>query len=108
MASMSGTAPASLNLSLPIAGMTCASCAGRVERALRKVPGVEEVFVNLATEQARLRGTASLPMLAEAVRAAGYELEESSRDIGVSGMTCASCANRVKRALEKVPGVLEA
>ncbi|RKK06064.1 heavy metal translocating P-type ATPase [Pseudoroseomonas wenyumeiae] len=88
--------------------MTCASCAGRVERALRKVPGVEEVSVNLATEQARLSGTAPLPALAEAVRAAGYEVQEESRDIGVSGMTCASCANRVKRALEKVPGVLEA
>lgn len=108
MMSMSGTAPAFPSLSLPIAGMTCASCAGRVERALRKVPGVEEVSVNLATEQAMLRGTAPLPDLAEAVRAAGYVLEESSRDIGVSGMTCASCANRVKRALEKVPGVLEA
>jgi Cu+-exporting ATPase len=108
MNGMSGTAPLLPSLSLPIGGMTCASCAGRVERALRKVPGVEEVSVNLATEQARLRGTAPLPALAEAVRAAGYELQEGSRDIGVSGMTCASCANRVKRALEKVPGVLEA
>ena len=107
MSGMSETAPLSSNLSLPIAGMTCASCAGRVERALRKVPGVEEVAVNLATEEARLRGTAPLPALAEAVRAAGYELQERSRDIGVSGMTCASCANRVKRALERVPGVLE-
>jgi Cu+-exporting ATPase len=105
---MSAIAPASPSLSLPIAGMTCASCAGRVERALRKVPGVEEVSVNLATEQASLRGIAPLPVLAEAVRAAGYRLEEASRDIGISGMTCASCANRVKRALEKVPGVLEA
>lgn len=108
MDSMSETAALSPSLSLPIAGMTCASCAGRVERALRKVPGVEEVSVNLATEQARLRGSAPLPALAEAVRAAGYELQEGSRDIGISGMTCASCASRVKRALEKVPGVLEA
>ncbi|MBO1075836.1 heavy metal translocating P-type ATPase [Roseomonas marmotae] len=96
------------DITLPVTGMTCASCAGRVERALRKVPGVEEVSVNLATEQASLRGSAPLPALAEAVRAAGYDLREVTRDIGVTGMTCASCASRVKRALEKVPGVLEA
>jgi Cu+-exporting ATPase len=105
MVDMSETKPALPTLSLPISGMTCASCAGRVERALRKVPGVEAVSVNLASEQAELRGTAPLPALAEAVRAAGYKLEQGSRDIGVSGMTCASCAGRVKRALEKVPGV---
>jgi Cu+-exporting ATPase len=108
MGTMPDTVAASSSLSLPIAGMTCASCAGRVERALRKVPGVEDVAVNLATERASLRGTAALSALAEAVRAAGYTLEEGARDIGISGMTCASCASRVKRALEKVPGVLEA
>lgn len=47
--------PASTTYDLPIAGMTCASCAGRVERALRKVTGAEQVSVNLATEQARIR-----------------------------------------------------
>jgi Cu+-exporting ATPase len=87
--------------------MTCASCAGRVERALRKVPGVEEVTVNLATEQASLRGIAALPALAEAVQAAGYELAETTRDVSISGMTCASCAGRVTRALLAVPGVFD-
>nr|WP_314876496.1 heavy metal translocating P-type ATPase [uncultured Pseudomonas sp.] len=59
---------------LPISGMTCASCAGRVERALRKVPGATHVSVNLATETARVEAPAqTLPALVEAVRQAGYE-----------------------------------
>ena len=49
---------------LPIDGMTCASCAGRVEKSLAKVPGVRSVSVNLATEQARVEASAeSLPAL---------------------------------------------
>ena len=107
MGRMPDTALPSQALTLPITGMTCASCAGRVERALRKVPGVQDVSVNLAAEQATLHGSVPFPALAEAVEAAGYGVAETVRDIGVSGMTCASCAGRVQRALEKVPGVLE-
>lgn len=65
---------ASTVFDLPISGMTCASCAGRVERALRKVPGAAQVSVNLATETARVEAPAqALPALVEAVRQAGYE-----------------------------------
>ncbi|WP_270938787.1 heavy metal translocating P-type ATPase, partial [Falsiroseomonas oryzae] len=94
------------HLSLPVEGMTCASCAGRVERALRKVPGVAEAHVNLAAERAEVDGTAPPAELAAAIRAAGYAVPEAERTIGVEGMTCASCAGRVERALAKVPGVL--
>ena len=45
------------SLDLGIGGMTCASCVGRVERALRKVPGVQDATVNLATESARITYT---------------------------------------------------
>jgi Cu+-exporting ATPase len=93
-------------LSLPVEGMTCASCAGRVERALRKVPGVTDAHVNLAAERAEVLGTAAPVALAEAIRAAGYAVPEAERTIGIEGMTCASCAGRVERALAKVPGVL--
>ncbi|MBC9207187.1 heavy metal translocating P-type ATPase [Roseomonas aerophila] len=105
---MPDTATLAPSLSLPISGMTCASCAGRVERALRKVPGVEDVSVNLAAEQAQLRGTAPLAALSAAIEGAGYSVEETTRDIGVTGMTCASCSARVQRALERVPGVISA
>jgi Cu+-exporting ATPase len=68
------TPPSTLNLS--IGGMTCASCVGRVERALKKVPGVQEATVNLATESAHITYAAAEslePRLRRAVRDAGYE-----------------------------------
>ena len=91
---------------LPIDGMTCASCAGRVEKALAKVPGVESVSVNLATEQARIQAPAdSLAALVDAVQHAGYSVPAHSLELDVGGMTCASCSGRVEKALSKVPGV---
>src|SRR4051812_30195188 len=95
-------------LSLPISGMTCASCAGRVDRALGKVPGVTGAQVNLATERAEVRGTAPLAAVIGAVERAGYAVPEQRFDLGIGGMTCATCAGRVERALRRVPGVLEA
>ncbi|MDF9753499.1 heavy metal translocating P-type ATPase [Pseudomonas hunanensis] len=98
--------PASTTFDLPISGMTCASCAGRVERALRKVTGTEHVSVNLATEQARVQAPAdSLPALVGAVRDAGYSVPTRTLELQIGGMTCASCAGRVERALGKLPGV---
>lgn len=91
---------------LPIAGMTCASCAGRVERALQKVPGVQRASVNLATEQARIEAAdTDLPALIDAVESAGYQVPSQRLELAIDGMTCASCVGRVERALEKVPGV---
>ncbi|MDE2201288.1 MAG: cation-translocating P-type ATPase, partial [Burkholderiaceae bacterium] len=63
---------------LDIGGMTCAACAGRVERALRAVPGVTEASVNLATERARVRGAVSADDLVAAVSGAGYEAQVAS------------------------------
>ncbi len=75
------SAPPVHALDLSIGGMTCASCVGRVERALRKVPGVQEATVNLATESARIQfappdggdDAAMDALLRRAVRNAGYE-----------------------------------
>ena len=66
---------------LPVAGMTCASCVGRVERALRKVPGVVVASVNLAAQTASveyLPGVASMDTLRAAVEGAGYTVPEES------------------------------
>ena len=63
----------SATYTLPITGMTCASCAGRVERALLKVPGVDTAAVNLAAEQVRVQASdADLAGLVQAVEKAGY------------------------------------
>ncbi|KAF1053109.1 MAG: Copper-exporting P-type ATPase [Stenotrophomonas maltophilia] len=99
-----------LEIDLPVTGMTCASCAGRVERALRKVPGVSAASVNLANEQARVSladGNTDLPALVGAVEHAGYQVPTHSLELAIDGMTCASCSGRVERALRKVPGVFE-
>ncbi|UBQ42503.1 heavy metal translocating P-type ATPase [Comamonas thiooxydans] len=99
---------------LSVEGMTCASCVGRVERALKKVPGVQEAVVNLATEKASLtvadpaQAATILPQAVAAIEKAGYAVPAQSVDLQVGGMTCASCVGRVERALKKVPGVQDA
>lgn len=97
-------------LNLPVDGMTCATCAGRVERALGALPGVS-ASVNLASNHAEVRfdpAQVDVAALADAVHAAGYDVPHETRELAVTGMTCATCAGRVEAALRKVPGVLEA
>ena len=103
-------APASRILDLPVIGMTCASCVGRVEKALRAVPRVNEAHVNLATERARvvMDAEGSPAAVAAAIRTAGYEPLEEEVAYPVRDMTCASCVGRVEKALAAVPGVLTA
>ncbi|MGA7983947.1 MAG: heavy metal translocating P-type ATPase, partial [Burkholderiales bacterium] len=101
---------AARDLRLPIAGMTCASCVARVEKALAAVPGVQAASVNLATEAATVKRAPSVTIdaLAKAVRRAGYEVAHEEFDLAIGGMTCASCVSRVEKALAKAPGVLSA
>jgi Cu+-exporting ATPase len=91
--------------------MTCAACVNRVERGLKKLEGVEAVSVNLATEHAHVvydpQKTTSQALL-EKVREAGYTPVVAEVELGVTGMTCAACVNRVERALKRLEGVLEA
>ena len=92
---------------LPIEGMTCASCAARVEKALGAVPGVAEASVNLATEVASVRAAPTVAMadLRAAVERAGYTVAVQSVVLEIAGMSCASCVGRVEKALARVPGV---
>ena len=92
-------------LSLSITGMSCASCVGRVERALKAVPGVTTAAANLATETAEVHGNVAPEALFEAVTGAGYAVATTARELSIDGMTCASCVARVERALKAVPGV---
>jgi Cu+-exporting ATPase len=114
---------------LDIGGMTCASCAMRVEKALAKVPGVARVSVNLATEKATVEAaadaasTAALTSeLVAAVKKAGYEAtpivapepappstdSADTANFAIGGMTCSACSNRVEKVLARVPGVASA
>lgn len=96
---------------LSIEGMTCASCVGRVEKALKKVDGVEKAEVNLATEKALIHASQPLDraLLIKAVQRAGYDVAAIQPiELSIDGMTCASCVTRVEKALKKVPGVEQA
>ena len=94
---------------LPIEGMSCASCASRIETALRAVPGVNEVSVNFAAEEASVTlAPGAAPDLAAAVEDAGYQVREREVELSIAGMHCASCVQTVERELAALPGVVTA
>ena len=99
-------------LTLPVEGMTCASCVGRVERALAAVPGVSRASVNLMTERAEVSmDPPDRPALVRAIERTGFTVParpEAPVVLAIEGMTCASCVGRVEKALAAVPGVTAA
>ena len=98
-------------LVIPIEGMTCASCVGRVEKAIRSVHGTSDVSVNLATERAEVAfdpAYADTTDIAAAIFDAGYMPGATEIKLAIGGMTCASCVGRAEKALRAVPGVLKA
>ncbi len=101
--------PATKDLRISIENMSCASCVGRVERALSALPGIDEVNVNLAAETVTfdLDRPARIPDVTRALDAAGYPARTQTARLNVSSMSCASCVGRVDKALAAVPGVLD-
>lgn len=93
-----------------VQGMTCASCASRVEKAIGRIPGVAAASVNLATNSVAVEagGNVDAKTLQQAIEKAGYQVAQQEVTLAIEGMTCASCAGRVERALRKVAGVLDA
>jgi Cu+-exporting ATPase len=99
-------------LLLPVTGMTCANCAATVERALKKTEGVADASVNFASERASVRFDPTRvreDQLLERVKGAGYGVATQRMELPITGMTCASCAATIERALQsRVPGVVSA
>ncbi|MCQ4924707.1 heavy metal translocating P-type ATPase [Tissierella carlieri] len=100
------------NKTLKVEGMTCASCAKAVERATRKLEGVSEANVNLATEKLSIsfdENSVSVGEIQKAVEKAGYKaiLDAVTKTMKIEGMTCASCVKAVERAVRKLDGVTE-
>ena len=97
-------------LQFAVEGMSCASCVGRVERAIARVPGVRSVSVNLATERADVSfsGAADVAGVVTAIEDAGYAAKTDETELAIEGMSCASCVGRIERALKAMPGVTEA
>lgn len=108
---MSSIAQESAKLTFSVRGMTCAACANKIQRGLRKVAGVQEAVVNLATEKATVTlapGQVDVRPLREAVEGLGYQMVASSVKLSLVGMTCANCAQKIERKLGKLPGVVNA
>lgn len=100
-------------ITLELEGISCASCAQTIEKVLNKAKGVHEAQVNFAAEKAYVEynpSTIDKSKLVELVRGAGYDVNEEKEKtiLKIAGMTCASCASTVEKALNKVDGVFEA
>ena len=96
-----------VRLDLPLAGMTCAACAARIEKSLNKLPGVV-ANVNFAAESAQvtLQPHLSSPAaVVEAIRRSGYSVPGQVAEFQIYGMTCVACAGRIEKALNKLEGV---
>ncbi|GFR39534.1 copper-translocating P-type ATPase [Insulibacter thermoxylanivorax] len=96
---------------LRITGMTCAACANRIERSLSKLEGIAEANVNLALEQATVSydpAKISVERIEQTIEKLGYGTVKATAELLLEGMTCAACANRIEKGLNKLPGVREA
>ncbi|MGM0445524.1 MAG: heavy metal translocating P-type ATPase [Bacillota bacterium] len=100
------------NTELKVVGMTCASCAQTVEKALNDIDDVKDVQVNIANNKAYIKHKLDVDKntLVSAVRSSGYdvELEEKIISFDIGGMTCASCAQTIENTLNRVEGIFEA
>ncbi|HDR8181399.1 TPA: copper-translocating P-type ATPase [Bacillus thuringiensis] len=93
---------------LQISGMTCAACANRIEKGLKKVEGVHDANVNFALEKTKIMydpQKTNPQQFKQKVESLGYGIVSDKAEFTVSGMTCAACANRVEKRLNKLEGV---
>ncbi|TFE27455.1 heavy metal translocating P-type ATPase, partial [Cohnella luojiensis] len=96
---------------LQITGMTCAACANRIEKGLTKLDGVSQATVNFTLEQASVSydpGKVDLSKLEQKVQDLGYGTAKESVEFEIGGMTCAACATRIEKGLNKMPGIHKA
>lgn len=102
--------PKETQIDLPVSGMSCASCATRIEKTLRKSRKVRAVSVNFATGKARvaLASEESLPDVIETIRRIGFNVLPTMTTLTVKGMSCASCVSKIEKTLLSTTGVLEA
>ena len=103
---------ATKSVTMPVTGMSCASCAHNIEHTVGKLPGVGEVNVNFAAEQAVISFDSEqldVQNLVDGIKGAGYGVAIAHTELSITGMACASCAANIERALNrKLPGVIKA
>ncbi|MCK1998346.1 heavy metal translocating P-type ATPase [Psychrobacillus psychrodurans] len=94
--------------SLQITGMTCAACATRIEKGLNKMEGVEQANVNLALEKSTIKydpEKLTNQDLEKKIQDLGYGVAKENKEFAITGMTCAACATRIEKGLNKLEGV---
>ncbi|WP_148358540.1 heavy metal translocating P-type ATPase [Peribacillus simplex] len=94
--------------SMQITGMTCAACANRIEKGLNRMEGVEEATVNLALEKSVIKYDSeklSNKDFESKIQELGYDVVKEKKEFTITGMTCAACANRIEKGLNKLDGV---
>lgn len=98
-------------MQLPIVGMDCAACVVTIEKAVRNIPGVKRANVNYSTEKLYVEyhpDQAKIEQIVGAVKSAGYRTGKATLQIGIRGMHCASCVDKIETELKQSPGVLSA
>ncbi|CAG7657036.1 heavy metal translocating P-type ATPase [Paenibacillus allorhizosphaerae] len=96
---------------LQITGMTCAACANRIEKGLKKISGVSEANVNFALERASVTYDplqVDIAQMEQSIEKLGYGTLKEAVELQLTGMTCAACAARIEKGLNKLPGVSKA
>ncbi|MGW6302330.1 heavy metal translocating P-type ATPase [Peribacillus butanolivorans] len=96
---------------MQISGMTCAACATRIEKGLNRMEGVEEATVNLALEKSVITYDAkklSTQDFEKKIQDLGYDVVKEKKEFTITGMTCAACATRIEKGLNKMDGVSKA
>lgn len=96
---------------MQITGMTCAACANRIEKGLGKIEGVQEATVNFALERSTVKYDPEVTNVAEfqkKIKDLGYDTVAEKKEFSITGMTCAACANRIEKGLNKLEGVTNA
>ncbi len=100
-----------VRLELPVTGMSCASCAAKVQKGLSSRAGISHTNVNFATGRATLDmepDQVNLGEIVSTVRSSGYDVVTSRIQMPLQGIQCASCVQAVEKALGKLPGVMQA
>src|SRR5699024_1177276 len=109
--SIGGGEMATEESTLQVSGMTCTACANRVEKGIRKLPGVDHANVNFALEQLTVQYDPNETNVAEfkkEIEKTGYGVVEQKAEFDISGMTCAACATKIEKGIGKMPGVSNA
>ncbi|MFC0472852.1 heavy metal translocating P-type ATPase [Halalkalibacter kiskunsagensis] len=97
-----------IDITFQVRGMTCAACSSRIEKGISRMDGVEEANVNLAMERATVRfhpDEISIGQVFDKVEKLGYQVRTDKADFHVTGMTCAACANRIEKKINRLKGV---